>query len=139
MTGTLPGRLLLAVRPQDRSVAMAALGDEFDVVIAYTFAEAEAALRKGVAMVVCGVHFDDGRVFDLLRLAKSDPALAHIPFIPVLGALPANSCAMADSIRSATAMLGADGFIDLSRMSAKMGQQEMAEKLRLMARQALTH
>ncbi len=139
MTATTRGRLLLAVRPQDRPLATAALGEEFDVAIAYTYNEAEAILREGVLMVVCGAHFDDGRMFDLLRLVKGDPALAKIPFIPVLGKLPANSPAMARSIRNATTALGADGFLDLSRMSARMGQQQMLDKLRQMAREALPH
>lgn len=138
MTGTIRGRLLLAVRPEDRPMAMAALGEEFDVAIAYTYNEAEAALRAGVVMVVCGAHFDDGRMFDLLRLVKGDPAYAKIPFIPVLGRLPANSSAMAQSIRNATAALGADGFVDISRLERRMGEQEMADKLRQMAREALT-
>jgi hypothetical protein len=137
MTVSKHGRLLLAVRPQDRPLAMAALGDEFEVVVAHTYAEAVAALRRGTDLLVCGAHFDDGRLFDLLRLVKSDPALARIPFIPVLDELPANSPAMAQSIRNATAALGADGFIDLSRMSARMGQEQMLDKLRQMARSAL--
>jgi hypothetical protein len=90
-------------------------------------------------MIVCGVHFDEGRMFDLLRRVKGDPALSQVLFVPVLGALPANSSAMGDSIRSATATLGADGFIDLSRMSARLSQREVAEKLREMTRQALAH
>lgn len=138
MTETIRGRLLLAVRPEDRPMVAAALGGEFDLAVAYTYNEAEAALRAGVVMVVCGAHFDDGRMFDLLRLVKGDPAYAKIPFIPVLGQLPANSSAMAQSIRNATAALGADGFIDLSRLSQRMDQQQMTDKLRRMAREALT-
>ena len=138
MSQPMSGRLLLAVRPQDRALVLAALGDEFDYVIAYTMTDAYAAMQGGVAMVLCGVHFDDGRMFDLLRLAKGDPATADIPFIPVLGEAPVNSAAMADSIRSAAAALGADGFIDLPAMSSRLGMGPAIDKLRHLARNALS-
>ena len=49
-----------------------------------TLAQAEQLLReRPFDMIVCTVFFDESRMFDLLRLAKSRPGWERIPFVCV--------------------------------------------------------
>src|SRR5204862_6742334 len=49
-----------------------------------TLAQAERLLRdRPFDMIVCTVFFDESRMFDLLRLAKSRPGWERIPFVCV--------------------------------------------------------
>jgi len=34
-------------------------------------------------MIVCGIHYDNSRLFELLRAANANPKLAAIPFVCV--------------------------------------------------------
>src|SRR5947209_20520357 len=81
-----------------------------------TLAQAEQLLRdRPFDMIVCTVFFDESRMFDLLRLAKSRPEWQRIPFV----------CARVRShiLRSPTALqaaaltcqtLGGNAFLDIA-------------------------
>lgn len=137
MGTTARRRLLVAVRPQDRDLVVLALGTEFDLTIAYTGAEALMAVQQGVDMIICGVHFDEGRMFELLRALKADPRTQAIPFVPVLGYGSAHSEAIRHGIRSAALSLGAAAFIDLEDMAARYGVEQGFTRLRQMVHNAL--
>ncbi|RZI42337.1 hypothetical protein EGT07_14085 [Herbaspirillum sp. HC18] len=123
-------KLLIAVRPEDVPQSSDVLGTEFDIVWCHAFKEAQAQLDAGVSMVVCGVHFDDGNVFDLLRYARSHPRIADVPFIIVLGADSRYSPAIVQSIRSASRLLGVTAFADLNRLAEKVGRERVRDVLR---------
>ncbi|HEV2609416.1 MAG TPA: hypothetical protein VGU61_04045 [Noviherbaspirillum sp.] len=130
--------ILLAIRPQDLPLVTAALGSEFDVKICHTYEEAKANLKASVGLIACGVHFDHGSMFDLLRAAKADPQTCCIPFYLLLGEGTVHSQAVLDGIRKAAKLLGAAGFTDLSRLRADLGKQQAYEILRQTVRQALS-
>ena len=47
-----------------------------------TLEKAEQLLREGnFDLIVCTVFFDESRMFDLLRLAKSTPEWRRVPFV----------------------------------------------------------
>ncbi|HYD96537.1 MAG TPA: hypothetical protein VEC01_14505 [Noviherbaspirillum sp.] len=122
-------RVLVAIRPEDDALARAILGDRFDVVWCHSYREAELLLEKNIGLVACGVHFDNGKVFDLLRLVRSRPATRRLPFFILLGAGSRYSPAIVQGIRSAAELLGVTAFTDLTRMAEKFGREQMREKL----------
>jgi hypothetical protein len=67
--------LLIAVSAQDINLVHDVLSDEFNLLICHSFQEAEALIGKDIDLVTCGVHFDRGRMFDLLKRVRSTPKL----------------------------------------------------------------
>src|SRR5205807_1528941 len=100
---------------------------------AETMAQAEQFLREGTFdLVICTIVFDESRMFDLLRLAKSRPEWQEIPF----------ACArVRDQIlRSATALqaaaftcraMGGEAFLDIAdyRVDPEREMREAIERL----------
>ena len=109
-------KVLVAIRPEDADVMRHVFGDEFEVINCITLAEAQAALSAELAMIACGVHFDDGRMFDLLKQVKADPQLCAIPFWGILRDEGLLSTAITRGIRTAMKSMGASGLFNLSQV-----------------------
>jgi len=135
-------KILVAIRPEDRQVIRYVIGSEFDLVVCISLAEAQAALTPDIAMIACGVHFDDGRMFDLLKYVKTDPQLRDIPFWGLLRDDGVLSVAITRGIRTAMKTLGAKGLFNLSQLNTGGGQQADREAayraLREAVRQSLS-
>ncbi|OWW20564.1 hypothetical protein [Noviherbaspirillum denitrificans] len=130
-------RLLIAVRPEDIAFSKVVLGDEFNTVICHSYEDACAAIVSGVDLVTCGVHFDNGRVFDLLRRVRGDPGTAELPFFILLGAGSRYSPAIIQGIRAAAKLLKVTAFTDLNRFADKLGKEESLAALRQGIRDAI--
>ena len=73
--------ILVAAAPEPRAILERILaGHEF--FCAETMAQAEQLLRERTfELIICTIVFDESRMFDLLRLAKSRREWQRIPFI----------------------------------------------------------
>lgn len=130
-------KLLIAVRPEDVALSKGILGDEFSPVFCHSYAEACAQLDDDVRLVTCGVHFDNGRVFDLLRFVRQHPHTTDLPFFILLGAGSRYSPAIVQGIRAAAKLLKVTDFTDLTRFSDKLGASASIEALRQGIRDAI--
>lgn len=132
-------KVLVAIRPEDEDVIHEVFSDEFEVVRCVTLAEAEAALSAEVAMIACGVHFDDGRMFDLLKMVKADPLLCAIPFWGILRDDGLLSTAITRGIRTAMKSMGANGLFNLSQLDTRGNAGTAYRELRGAIRKSLAH
>jgi hypothetical protein len=130
-------KILIAIRPEDVAMSKLILGDEFDAVICHTFDEACAKLDDSISLVTCGVHFDNGKVFDLLRLVRESTRTENLPFFILLGAGSRYSPAIIHGIRSAAKLMKVTAFTDLARFSDKIGKDESIAALRQGIRDAI--
>jgi hypothetical protein len=130
-------KLLVAVRPIDLPAVSAALGDGFDVTITHRLDDAKARLNEEVGLIACGVHFDDGMLFELLNAARSNPVTQSTPFYVLLKEEQGYSRPIIDGIRSASKLLGATGFIDLLKMAQELGEDGAKEVIRKSIREVL--
>ncbi|MEC4722917.1 hypothetical protein RY831_27540 [Noviherbaspirillum sp. CPCC 100848] len=132
MTQNTPKTLLIAVREDDISLVQAFVGDAYRIVFCHTIAAAKAALEEGVDIVVAGVHFDDGAVFDLLQHVRSSRVFGKLPFFVMLDTSRryTYSRAIVHGMRSASKALGATGFTDVGGMIEKFGREEAVKMLR---------
>jgi CheY-like chemotaxis protein len=74
-------RILVAASPEPRAILERILAGH-DLVCAETVEQAERLLSEQTFdLIICTVVFDESRMFDLLRLAKSSPAWQRIPFL----------------------------------------------------------
>ena len=130
-------RIVIAIRPEDAGLMRDVMGDEFDLIMCTSLPEAQAALTPDVDMIACGVHFDDGRMFDLLKYVKADEALRAIPFWGVLRDEGMLSTAITRGIRTAMKTLGANGLFNLSQMRTDDQPEILYRELRSALAQSL--
>jgi hypothetical protein len=80
-------------------------------------------------LVICGCHFDEGRLYDLLRHLKSRPETAAVPFLALRALEGKLEDALYESVKIATHALGGNGFIDLYRWKSRYGEVEARHRL----------
>jgi hypothetical protein len=129
MTDAKP-RVLVAARPQACGPVHEALGSDADMVDAHTMDAALAQLEgaRPIELVVCTVYFDDSRMFDLLRWART--RYAHIPFV-CARIFPKDITRISiEGVSIAATSLGAATFIDVPALAAEHGELEASRRLR---------
>lgn len=130
-------RILVALRPEEVPLLRRDLEGHFDFTIAHTLKEATASIDGRTGLIICGLHFDEGAMFDLLKEVKSHPQWRDIPFFLILREDTTYGHAIIKAVRQAAKLLGADDFIDLGELQLKMSDAEVLEDLRARVRRAL--
>ncbi len=131
---------LPATPPSSAPIVVADTGAAFEVlrqslgggvvlVAAHTLQQAKALVTADTPLVLCDCHFDEGRMYELLRYMKARPALSRVPFLAIRVSEGELEDAMYESVKIATKALGADGFIDLFRWQVRHGEAEAAHRL----------
>jgi len=107
----------------------APLARVFALAHAATCEQARALVQPMTPLVLCGVHFDEGRLYDLLRSLKATPTLAQVPFVVTRIGPGELDEGIYDSVKVATSALGGNGFIDFFRWQAQYGPAGAARRL----------
>jgi hypothetical protein len=123
--------ILVADTPEGVAAFRRALPPAALLVPAYSVDEARALMEPPPALVVCGCHFDEGRMYDLLRHMKATPELARVPFMAVrcVEGDMALDDALFESVKIAVRALGGNAFVDLLRWQRRHGEAEAAHRL----------
>ncbi|WP_194726235.1 hypothetical protein [Noviherbaspirillum malthae] len=129
--------LLIAVSRQDTPLVHDVLDDEFNLLVCHSFQDAKTLLAQDISLVTCGVHFDQGRMFDLLQLVRCDPKLHEVPFLLALGREVKYSPAILQGIETAAESLGATAFINMLELVSSMGKETAYEDIRRTVRRLL--
>jgi CheY-like chemotaxis protein len=130
---------LHAVPPSMAPIVVADHGEALDIlrtslpatrplVAADSLAQARRLITADTPLVLCDCHFDDGRMYDLLRWLKTS-GLAAVPFLAIRVREGELDDAMYESVQIATGALGGNGFIDLYRWQLRYGAAEAARRL----------
>ncbi|MEC4723555.1 hypothetical protein RY831_30925 [Noviherbaspirillum sp. CPCC 100848] len=122
--------VLVAEVPEVIPLVQEAWRAHFALTFCTSLAEAETLLNKRFDVIVCGTHFAESKMFDLLRMAKSKPKSQAVPFLCIRvldGELDGTAF---QGISIATCALGAAGFVDLNRWRREYGFDQAREKLR---------
>jgi len=108
----MPQKILVADTPDgDRRIS--AILPEHDLVFVRTLDQAQRALtRAQFALVLVGVHFDDSRMFDLVRALRSDEEHGEVPIVCVRGR-PGFTAITTRTLEVTLKALAADEFLDL--------------------------
>ena len=111
--------LLVAATPMGYVHARRALHHRFDLVSAFSTHQALASLRSGgIDAIVCSIHFDESRMFDLLTAARE-----FAPDTPVV--CPRAIEALITTVQS----LGCRQFVDFNELYRSQGQDEADRRL----------
>jgi hypothetical protein len=125
-----PARPILVADNADSFDAFrAALTGTFPLVHASTLDGAKVALHEVPGLVICGCHFDEGRMYDLLRHLKATPGLQRVPFVAVRCVEGELDDALYESVKIAVRALGGNAFVDLLRWQRRWGEAEAAVRL----------
>lgn len=130
-------RILVALRPEEVPLLRTDLEGHFNIDIAHSRKEALASISDRTGLIICGVHFDHGAMFDLLKEVKSDPEWKEIPFFLILRQGTSHADAIIKGIRQAAKLLGAEDFIDLGELRREMSDEEVLANLRARVGNAL--
>lgn len=124
-------KILVAVSLQALPVMTHALSADFILLPCLTLDQARQALRANeIDLAIAGIHFDESRMFDLLRYAQADPATDGIPFLCLKILDDRIAPTFLQSAEIASRALGARDFIDLSEWRARLGDDEAFRQLR---------
>jgi CheY-like chemotaxis protein len=126
-----PSRILVADTPEAFDIFRRALTGPFTLVPAATLSHVRDALHELPDAVVCGCHFDEGRMYDVLRHLKASTRLAQVPFMAIRcleGELELDD-ALYESVKIAVRALDGDAFVDLVRWNRKYGADAASAKL----------
>jgi CheY-like chemotaxis protein len=111
----LMAKILVAASPEPRSVIERILAGH-ELSCAETMAQAEQFLRERVFdLIICTIVFDESKMFDLLRLAKSRREWQRTPFVGAR--VRPNILRSPTALRSAAftcGTLGAEAFLDIA-------------------------
>jgi hypothetical protein len=126
-----PAAAPILVADTDEAVALVrdSLRGVMGVRHAATLEAAKRLLSEATPLVVCGCHFDEGRMYDLLRYMKSRPILAATPFLAIRVVKGQLDDALYESVKIATQALGGHGFVDLFRWQLRYGEAEASQRL----------
>jgi CheY-like chemotaxis protein len=108
-------KILVAASPEPRAIVERILAGH-ELLCVETMVQAEENLRqRQFDLILCTVAFDESRMFDLLRYAKSNPPSQRIPFVCTR---VRESILRAPSTLTSTALtcqtLGAETFLDIA-------------------------
>lgn len=122
--------ILVAEVPGIMPVVQEAWSNHFNLTFCCSMQEADRLLALHFDVIVCGTHFAESKMFELLRYVKASPVSRGTPIlcVRVLDGELDNSAFQGISL--ATAALGAAGFVDLNRWRREYGFDAAREKLR---------
>lgn len=114
-------RVLAADTPKGVATLQTILGTELEILEAHTLEEAALRMSDGVAVIICGIHFAESRMYDLLRLAQANPLTRSIPFICFRDMDSDLNPPILEGLEIACKALGATAFVDLFRWKQIQG------------------
>lgn len=116
-------KVLVAVPQSALPFVETVLGGFVSLVPIHRFDDAIEMLRSecDLALILCGVHFDESRMYDLLRLARESQP--HIPFVACRVLEARLSHISLQAIAIAAEALGAKAFVDLPTLILEFGRE----------------
>lgn len=125
-------RILVAAEPRSIEVVTQALDGRFELDFISTMTRAVSYSYDETDVILCDIYFDESRLFDFLRYAKSNPGTRSIPFICINTIERALSKTLVQGIEISCKALKAVGFADLCRWQHSLGCHEAHLKLCLL-------
>lgn len=124
-------KVLVADHPAAIPMMLEMLGNRFDVAICTSLNQAIDMLGDKIGLIICGAHFDHGRMPDLLCAAKTHPDVAPIPFLGVRLLDQRLDDNANEAVQAAVSMLGSDGMLDIAKWKRSVGEEYAKAKLRI--------
>ena len=121
-------KILIAIRPEHQEIFSTIL-KKSDLTFVHSIDEAYATVRPEFDLILCGLHFENGRMYDFLKFSKAYQRTKNIPFLCVQltgGILPYGAF---KSMVTAFDVLGGDMFVQLAKWRIELGDEQAFTKL----------
>ena len=120
-------RILLAASPFENVERLERLlGERHTIVRVNTTEQAVAAIKTELFdMIICGVLFDDSRMFDVLKSVKKDKLQKPKPFICYKQSSSVLSSDMEAAVATAARVIGANCYLDAAGMDDQALQKAL--------------
>lgn len=123
-------KILLAVSTPELHGLMIEILNKHRLCIVTTVDQAVDAFHPELDLIICGLHFDMGRMYELLQYAKYSSKVRTIPFLAVQltgGILPHG---VFKSMECAFQLLGGDLLVQVDKWRVELGDDAAFAKLR---------
>ena len=114
-------RVLAADTPEGIETLRNVLEPAIQVFSASSMRDAFDLLRHEVDLLVCGIHFDNSRMFDVLRIVKSHPAVQHKRILCYRDRALDLPAVLPQGLTIACTAMGAIDFVDLHALKQQFG------------------
>lgn len=125
----MPKRIVLVAAGQrGRERVTRALSSAFDLEFASSVDEAKRRLLlegDSVQCVLCDMHFDESRMFELLEYMRSNDGLERVPFVAVQ--FERRAAGLTSASKKAAEMLGACTLVELDALPPDDGDRALHE------------
>lgn len=123
-------KILLAISTPELQEIMANILAKHQLHIVTSVEQAVNAFQPDFDLILCGLHFDMGRMYELLKQAKASPVVVDVPFLCVQltgGILPYG---VYRSMECAFHLLGGDMLVQVDKWRIELGDEAAFAKLR---------
>ncbi len=123
-------KILLAVSTPELHTLMINILNKHRLCIVTTVDQAIDAFHPDLDLIICGLHFDLGRMYEVLRCAKYSTKVKDKPFLCVQltgGILPYG---VFKSMECAFNLLGGDLLVQVDKWRIELGDEAAFAKLR---------
>jgi PleD family two-component response regulator len=131
-------KLLVADVPEAIPALTNALGQYFHILPCTSWAGACSVIRQGVDLVLCGIGFEESKMFDLLEYLRSHEATRLIPFFCIKSTRQKLPSTINDGIEIALRAKGTAGYIDFEGWQSRLGEHHASSILRKKILEALS-
>lgn len=105
-------RMLAADVPEGLKALCNIFAPQMEITCASSIEDAVRQLAD-IDVIVCGLHFDDSRMFDFLRIVKASPLTRAIPFVCYRDLDSELAPTMLESLQIAIKALGGTAYVDV--------------------------
>jgi hypothetical protein len=133
-----PKRLLIADVPEAIPMLTKALDQYFHLLPRTSWTGACSAVHQGIDLDLCGIGFEESKMFDLLEYLRSQHETKSIPFFCIKSIRQKLPSTINNGIGVAVHAKGTAGYIDFERWQARFGEHQASTYLREKLSEALS-
>lgn len=125
-----PRRLLVADVPEAIPMLTSALDLYFHLLPRTSWTGACSAVHQGIDLVLCGIGFEESKMFDLLEYLRSQEETRSTPFFCIKSVRQKLPSTITNGIGVALHAKGTAGYIDFEGWHARFGEHQASANLR---------
>ena len=130
-------RILIADVPESVLVLSDLLSTQGAIVPAHDLDEALNGIRRGVDLIVTGIHFADSQMLDLVQRVKTDPRTRALPVICVRVIAAERAPALLTRLQPVLDALGDVEYVDLHGLMQSIGREQALREFSIRVRHRL--
>lgn len=134
-----PKKLLIADVPEAIPILAKALEQSFQILPRTSWTGACSAVHEGIDLVLCGIGFEESKMFDLLDYLRSHEENRTTPFFCIKSIQQKLPSTINNGLGIALHAKGTAGYIDFQGWQSLLGEHQASTNLRIRISEVLSH